>query len=145
MSPNYNYFNEEYRKVLEGESNRKVAFYVSESVHASLNSTFRNSLEILKNEKLKFLRMFSFNRNNMMIEHLSDILGKFHPMGITKYHIEYEKWLKTRPPSVDIEDSRKVLSMTDLEFYFVIWVPCLFVAFVVFIFEIRSLWMKRQL
>lgn len=127
-----------YKKSLDGEINQKLAFFMLGSFHAQLNSSFGNSLAIMKGEKLAKLLVFALLKNNMLFGHLNDIINRLHPMGITNHHIEYGQWIQNRPPPVEIEDPRRILSIYDLEFGFVIWLAACFGAFLVFLYEIRK-------
>ncbi|KAG5667434.1 hypothetical protein PVAND_015414 [Polypedilum vanderplanki] len=97
----------------------------------------------MKNDKTSNLLGFIYPRNQLLLKFLNNLIKKLNPSGILNHLIDYGFWLRYRPPPTEIEDPKRVLSMKDLEFYFVIWLPCCLASFVVFIFEIRSLWIRR--
>ncbi|KAG5668949.1 hypothetical protein PVAND_016855 [Polypedilum vanderplanki] len=129
-------FNDLYKKALKEENKMKFAFLIDDISHANLNSTFKNSLQKMHNEKLLKMVGYSTNRNMLMQRQFDEILEKLIPSGITKYSGDYGKWLNFRPVDFEVKDSRRILSLTDLEFGFVIWLVSLSLPIACFLIEI---------
>jgi hypothetical protein len=123
----------------------KYAFLVGSKYHNYLNVTLGKSLPIMKNGKFKIQRAFIMPKNNILVHHIDDMLNRFIETGIEKYNMNYGSWLETKPFVEEIVDKRKILALSDLEYGFVLWLGCCFVAFLVFIYEINSLRLRRKL
>jgi hypothetical protein len=128
--------NKLYELALNGKSHTKYAFLVFSFVHAVFNSTYKRSLPILQNEKLVKVTSFFTIRNNMLLTQLNDVISRLIPAGITKYLSDFGLWFILRPLDDEVLDPRRILSMTDLEFGFVLWLVACFICFLCFICEI---------
>jgi hypothetical protein len=123
----------------------KFAFFIGSGYHTKLNETLEDSLPRMKNERLEVKYAFSMPKNNMLIHHIDDILNRFIETGIDKYNMNYGFWLDYKPFVDEIVDSRRILALSDLEYGFVLWLGCCFASFLVFIYEINSLRLRRKL
>jgi hypothetical protein len=127
------------------ENRTKYAFFVGKGYHAVLNETLGCSLSVMKNERIEAQASFSMPKNNFLVQHIDDMLNRFIETGIDKYHLNYGEWLDLKPFVEEIVDSRRILALSDLEYGFVLWLGCCFVSFLVFIYEINSLRLRRKL
>ncbi|KAG5671297.1 hypothetical protein PVAND_001502 [Polypedilum vanderplanki] len=134
-----------YELVINQKINTKFAFFVKKQNHIFFNSTFKNSLPTMQNEKLTKMIAFSSYGNNVLMSQIKEVINKLIPSGIPKHLNDYGLWYLFRPVDVEIEDPRRVLSMSDLEFGFVIFLVALAFSIVVFLCEIVSLSVKRRL
>ncbi|KAG5671334.1 hypothetical protein PVAND_001537 [Polypedilum vanderplanki] len=134
-----------YKQALNGKSIAKYAFFLGESDHRLLNSTYGVSLPRMENDDIRSEIVFGTMKNGMLIEHLTYVLDKFIPIGIIKHLDDFAKWYLHRKLEVEPEDPRKILSMSDLEFGFVIFLGFLSLAIFAFFLEILSLFVRRQL
>ncbi|KAG5669171.1 hypothetical protein PVAND_017065 [Polypedilum vanderplanki] len=125
-----------YEKSLKGENEEKYAFLIDDTLHSLFNSTFKNSLPIMRNEKLLKMVGYFTNRNMLLQSKFDELLEKLFSTGITKHSLDYGKWLLYRPLDYEVEDSRRILSMTDLEFGFVIWLTSISLPIICFLIEI---------
>lgn len=133
-----------YKDAIKGNFKTKYAFFISITDHYLYNSSFKDSLPKMDNESIKKEKVFVMIKNGMLVEHLTYIINKFLPTGILKFLDDLAKWYLHRKLELEPDDPRRVLSMTDLEFGFVIFVGFLSVAVVVFIWEIFSLGVRRK-
>ncbi|KAG5671218.1 hypothetical protein PVAND_001427 [Polypedilum vanderplanki] len=134
-----------YEEALLEKSKIKYAFFVNEIEHASWNLTYKASLPVLENERLKKSIALSVFKNNILQHQMNEVIDRLIPMGILKFLSDYGRWYVNRPVDAEIEDPRKILSMNDLEFGFVIFLGALAFSIVVFICELLSLSMRRFL
>ncbi|KAG5671310.1 hypothetical protein PVAND_001515 [Polypedilum vanderplanki] len=134
-----------YKQVLDRKSTTKYAFFVQESEHHLLNSTYDATLPRMENERIKKEKGFAMKKNGMLVERLTKIMEKFIPTGVIKHLDDFAKWYMYRHLEMDVEDPKRVLSMTDLEFGFVIFLGFLSLAIFVFICELHALYVRRQL
>ncbi|KAG5669173.1 hypothetical protein PVAND_017067 [Polypedilum vanderplanki] len=125
-----------YEKSLKGENEMKFAFLVHDITHSLFNSTYKSSLQRMQNEKLQQMTGYMTNRNMLIQSQFDKLLEKLIPSGIAQHSVEYGKWFLFRPVDNEVEDSRKVLSMTDLEFGFVIWLVSISLPITCFLIEI---------
>jgi hypothetical protein len=84
-------------------------------------------------------------KNNFMISHFEGIQTQLLETGFGKYHIEFAEWLDIKPHVEEKVDSRRIFALKDLEYGFVLWLAACFVSFLVFVYEINSLRLKRKL
>ncbi|KAG5666813.1 hypothetical protein PVAND_014823 [Polypedilum vanderplanki] len=135
-----------YKKALNGKNTEKFAFFTSHTIHKIISSEVENSLSIMdeENEKFSMLLVLEMSNNDILFSHLDYVMQNFVSNGIAKHLVDYAMWFLSRPYDVEIEDTRRILSMNDLEFGFVIWLVACFVAFLAFIYEIFNLFFKRK-
>ncbi|KAG5671335.1 hypothetical protein PVAND_001538 [Polypedilum vanderplanki] len=134
-----------YEEVLNGKSTAKYAFFMEESDHSVLNSTFGRTLPRMKNEDIQKEKAFGTIKNGMLVEQLNHVVDCLQPTGIIKHIDEYSKWHVHRQLDIEPEDTKRILSMSDLEFGFVIFLGFLSLAIFVFICELHALYVRRQL
>ncbi|KAG5670860.1 hypothetical protein PVAND_001093 [Polypedilum vanderplanki] len=138
-------FSNSYKRALAGETKEKFAFFVSSNVHDSWNSSFMNSLLIMENEKITISMGITMPKNNILLFYINDIISRLIPSGILQYQVNYGSWSLNRPVEAEPEDTKKILSISDLEFGFVIFLGFLSLATVVFVCELHALYVRRQL
>jgi hypothetical protein len=138
-------FEEMIKKATEEIVQKKYAFFIGSGYHNHLNVTLGKSLPRMKNERFELQHAFIMPKNNMLESHIDDILKRFIETGIEKYNMDYGSWLETKPFVEEIIDKRKILALSDLEYGFVLWLGCCFASFLVFIYEINSLRLRRKL
>ncbi|KAG5671281.1 hypothetical protein PVAND_001486 [Polypedilum vanderplanki] len=129
-----------YKTALDGKIEPKVAFLVSVIEHAKLNLTFKNSLPIMKNLRKSSRWIFNLHKNSILIQQINQLINDLYPLGIFEYLHNYDMWNLYRPFDVDKIDPRRILSLKDLEFGFVIFLGFLSLAIVVFICELHALY-----
>ncbi|KAG5666636.1 hypothetical protein PVAND_014652 [Polypedilum vanderplanki] len=129
-------FYEMYEAALNGSSKIKYAFLVNQNVHGILNSTFKSSLSTMENEGTTFTWTYSIPRNLLLSNEMVEVINEFVPSGIIQYLYDFMLWLNFRPTDFQEEDSRRILSMTDLEFGFVLWIVSLSVPLICFLYEV---------
>ncbi|KAG5666516.1 hypothetical protein PVAND_014537 [Polypedilum vanderplanki] len=125
-----------YNDSLNGRTKTKYAFLVDFYLHQELNSSFHNTLPIMENVKLTRMTAYMMEYNDMLMPQFNEIIHDLIPTGIPKFLIDYGSWLLKRPFQVEIKDSIRVLSMTDLEFMFVLWLASLSLPISCFLIEI---------
>ncbi|KAG5669302.1 hypothetical protein PVAND_017190 [Polypedilum vanderplanki] len=125
-----------YRSALEGNFWQKTAFFINDNNHKQFNGIFGKTLETIKNERISKSITASMGKNNLIIYELNKLLNQLIPSGIPKYLSDYGFWLKFRPRDEVIVDTKKILSLNDLEFGFVIWLVSISIAILVFVVEI---------
>ncbi|KAG5667753.1 hypothetical protein PVAND_015723 [Polypedilum vanderplanki] len=131
-------FNLLYRDAINGEIDTKFAFLVTTFDHVHLNSSLKNSLTIMDNEKITLGISHIMGSNNMLIEAINYIISRFISNGISNHLIEFGSWDLWRPFDIETEDPRKILSLDDLEFGFVLWIFSLSFPIICFLYEIFS-------
>ncbi|KAG5679482.1 hypothetical protein PVAND_009047 [Polypedilum vanderplanki] len=144
----YNNFEEYfslYEAALNFDTKSKYAFFVNTHIHAILNSTFKNSLPVMKNERITKQSTISMIERTFITQLIDDTINKLMPSGILQHENDYSMWYMHRPVDVEVKDPRRILSMFDLEFGFVIFLGFLGLSIVVFICELHALYLKRQL
>ncbi|KAG5671309.1 hypothetical protein PVAND_001514 [Polypedilum vanderplanki] len=134
-----------YKQVLDGKSTTKYAFFVSVSDHQILNSTYGKSLPKMENESIRKEKGYAMKKNSMLTEHLTKIIDRLIPTGVIKHLDDFAKWYLYRHLEMEIEDPRRILSMSDLQFGFVIFLGFMSLPIVVFICELHVLYVRRQL
>ncbi|KAG5671312.1 hypothetical protein PVAND_001517 [Polypedilum vanderplanki] len=142
---NDTYYFELYKQALKEKLNTKYAFLVTEEVHLFWNITFGTSLPILQNERVTKEIGYSLPKNNIIAIKFMEFVDNFIQYGITKQLFEYGFWYLFRNFNEEPEDPRRILSMSDLEFGFVIFLGFLMLSIVVFICELHTLYLKRKL
>ncbi|KAG5685025.1 hypothetical protein PVAND_014228 [Polypedilum vanderplanki] len=140
-SGEFKYF---YGKALEEDLLKKYVFLVSFEVHHKLNQTFKSSLLRLKNEKVTYMTRLALTRNNILLHSMNHFMDKLIPAGIACQLMDYASWHDYRLISEEIDDPRKILSMSDLEFGFILWIIACCFSFFVFIYELHALYLRRQ-
>jgi hypothetical protein len=132
-----------YEQALSGELQEKVAFFVSSIVHASFNNSFKSSLPKMQSERIKKLTSLQMDSNNMLHLQLNDLLSQLIPAGITNYLESYSGWFLNRPVDDEIVDPRRILSLSDLEYGFTLWLVACFVAILCFVGELLIFLVKN--
>jgi hypothetical protein len=132
-----------YERALNGSSD-KLAFIINRDNHAILNVTFKQSLPIMQSENLLQPVGFFMPRNSMLFSQLNLAVSQLVPAGITQHLDKFGLWYLHRPYDNEVIDPRRILSMSDLEYGFVLWIPACFLAFVCFICELMSLKVKLK-
>ncbi|KAG5670248.1 hypothetical protein PVAND_000525 [Polypedilum vanderplanki] len=125
-----------YKKALNDETNEKFAFLVDSDFHAYLNTTFCQSLTKMENEKLTKMTSYFMFVNNILLHELNDIINRLVPTGIAQHLSDFGLWSLFRPIAEEFRDPRRILSLNDLEFGFVLWLIACLISLVCFIFEI---------
>ncbi|KAG5671226.1 hypothetical protein PVAND_001435 [Polypedilum vanderplanki] len=125
-----------YIDILEEKLEKKFALLITSEWHHFLNLTFKRSLPILHSEKLQKMIYFNFMKNDIILSQIDEILSSFIQSGIAKNLYDYGLWLIAKPFIEEIEDTRRILSMSDLEFDFVIFLIVLCASFCCFICEL---------
>lgn len=144
MAVNKQTFAELYEEALDGKNEAKFAFFLENRKHAIFNTTYKRSLTIMQKEKLSNSFGLVMVRNAPIFNHVNRILDRLIPSGIAKHLIEYGSWHLSRPLPHEFIDPRKILSMSDLEFGFVIWLVACFASFLVFVYERCGSWIDRK-
>jgi hypothetical protein len=126
------------------QTRSKYAFFVGSGYHATVRAKLGRSLAVMENERFSIPSSYFMTKNNMLVIHLDEILNRLIEAGIQKYHDELVLSINEKRFAEEVVDSRRVLSMSDLEFYFVIWLGSCFVSFLVFIYEINSLKLREK-
>ncbi|KAG5676547.1 hypothetical protein PVAND_006372 [Polypedilum vanderplanki] len=134
----WNNFQRIYEDAVNEVSNEKLAFFVSEGIHVKLNFTVKNSLPVLTNEKTSKHKFILFKKNFVLEKNLNFLIDRFLEVGITNHFIDYGTWYLHRPFEIKVEDSKRILSIKDLEYGFVIWIFACFVSIMVFLWEIKG-------
>ncbi|KAG5679253.1 hypothetical protein PVAND_008833 [Polypedilum vanderplanki] len=117
---------------LNHDKNSKYGFLVNTELHAIFNSTFKDSLTIMKNETITKQAHILMLFRTIMSRPLEDIIKDLILSGILQH--KTDQWNIHRQVVVEIEDPRIVLSMSDLEFGFVIFLGAMSLPIVVFYF-----------
>jgi hypothetical protein len=132
-----------YKQALQEERPDKFAFLADLAVHASFNSTYGRSLPIMQNERLGKIMSFYMMSNSILFHQINDILKRFVPAGIPKHYEEYGLWYLYRPFDEIITDPRRILSMSDLEYGFVLWLSACLVSFLCFLCELLTFGLEK--
>ncbi|KAG5672996.1 hypothetical protein PVAND_003077 [Polypedilum vanderplanki] len=137
-------FNNLYIDSVRGHIKEKFAFFLNNDIHSMYNTRVEDSLALMKNEKITKPTAYKALSNNIFLLHLNYFLDQLIPTGIVNHLLDYGMWYLNRPRDPEIIDPRKILSMNDLEFGFVIWLMACFLSFLAFLYEIISLNFKRK-
>jgi hypothetical protein len=98
------------------------------------------------NEVYTIRTAFNMIKNNFMISHFEGIQTRLLETGFGKYHTEYVEWLDIKPHVEEkVVQSKRIFSLKDLEYGFVLWLAACFVSILVFIYEINNLRLRRKL
>ncbi|KAG5676356.1 hypothetical protein PVAND_006198 [Polypedilum vanderplanki] len=127
-----------YKDAVNEISNEKLAFLVDIELHTLFNFTNKKSLPMLNNEKTSKFAILVLPKNFILLKSMNFLIDRFFETGITNHFIDYGRWYLHRPFDLEFEDSRRILSIKDLEYGFVIWLFACFVSFLVFLCEIRK-------
>ncbi|KAG5670862.1 hypothetical protein PVAND_001095 [Polypedilum vanderplanki] len=96
-------------------------------------------------KKLQYQWEIQCQKNNILLFYINDIISRLIPSGILHIQVKYGSWSLNRPVEAEPEDTKKILSISDLEFGFVIFLGFLSLATVVFVCELHALYVRRQL
>ncbi|KAG5673112.1 hypothetical protein PVAND_003186 [Polypedilum vanderplanki] len=133
-----------YQQALDGNTNRKYAFLTNTLLHLYFNSYYKQSLPIMRNEKLTKQLGVSFQMNDMLLYNLNEIIGRLTSAGIPQYLYDMGVQTWYPPYQEEFKDTRRILSMIDLEFGFVLFLAAAFLSIMVFICELHALYVKRK-
>jgi hypothetical protein len=129
-----------YCKNIHSNASAKEAYQVSEI----LNMIYRSFCKISSTRliPLDFYNnipySISFYKNSIMHDLLHDVLEKTIPAGIPQYFYKYEQEDRYRisgHKNEEILESRRILSLNDLEYGFVLWAIACGISTTVFIIE----------
>jgi hypothetical protein len=137
-----NVFSTLYEDALRGHVS-KHAFFISNLDHKLLNSTFMNSLATMKNEKLTKSIFLKLGKRNPFLNHLNHVMDRSIPFGIPQHLCDAGYSDIYRQYDAEVDDNRRILSLTDVEFGFVIWLATFPLSIIAFICEIKSIKVKR--
>jgi hypothetical protein len=118
---------------------------LDETEHKELNSTYGNSLAKLKDEKLTKMYFVMIHKRNLLVRHLDRVMSWLIPSGIPDYLFQYGSSDIYRRLDLEEPDSRRVLSLSDVEFGFVIWLATFPFPIAVFIYEVLSVKVKEMM
>ncbi|KAG5668282.1 hypothetical protein PVAND_016229 [Polypedilum vanderplanki] len=135
-SLNYDYFYSLYNESLQDTLKQKYAFLVNHMKHAYMNQTFQNSLNIMENERISKTYGYTVSNDKRFMNSFNDVIHWLIPAGIPQQLADYALWFLQRPCDVVISDPRRILTLTDLEFGFVIWLASLSLPITCFLIEI---------
>jgi hypothetical protein len=138
-------FFEFYDRTLSGESKKRFAYLISSWDHKVINAIKGKSLPTLGNEKLVLKNVLAANKNSIIVKYLDSVYSSFIESGIFAYLVDFDWWVIARPVPFDKRDNRRILSMSDLEFGFVLWIAAASLSLFVFICELLSLFVMRKL
>ncbi|KAG5666110.1 hypothetical protein PVAND_017729 [Polypedilum vanderplanki] len=141
---NVTHFSKLYEEALEEKTSTKYAFLVSEEAHNVLNATLQKSLPMMQNDRFYKMMEIIVPKSSILFQHLDDLIIWLIPSGILEFLENVRRWYQYRPLEEDIKDPRRILSISDLEFGFVIFLVSLFLAIVVFICELRVYFLKKH-
>ncbi|KAG5671333.1 hypothetical protein PVAND_001536 [Polypedilum vanderplanki] len=145
LKVNYSTLSSLYEEALFEKSSQKYAFYISEDKHRILNKTFKNSLPKMDTFKINMLSEgIAIPKHCIFQQQFDDVIAQLIPSGILKHLENLRKWYYNRPIEEEPEDSLKVLSMSDLEFGFIIFLIAALLSIVVFIYEFLFLNLKKN-
>ncbi|KAG5679499.1 hypothetical protein PVAND_009063 [Polypedilum vanderplanki] len=137
-----NKFREYYNQTLTGETKQKYAFLMPIYTYRTYCTIFNTSLPIMKNVKITKSYGYQLPKHHMLFLHLNKIFDKLIPTGIPEHLYKKGYWMHLKPKDNEIVDTRRVLSMSDLEFGFVIILGFLGLSIFVFICEVYAFYMK---
>jgi hypothetical protein len=131
-----------YQEALDGNTS-KLVFFIDEMDHRQMNTTFKNSLAIMKGEMLTKMVFLLITRRNIFVRQYDQVMERLVPAGIPQYlnNLGYSFVF----PRLDQEesDNRRILSLSDLEYGFVIWLTLFPIPIIAFICELCSLKLKK--
>lgn len=132
-----------YHQALDRDNKGKFAFLVEESEHFRLNKEFKRSLPIMENEQTSILYSVWTFRNHFLLNHVDDFISNSLSGGIPQYLDQFGEWYLHRPIDENIQNPNRVLSMSDLEHGFVLWLPWCFLAILIFFLECLYVALRR--
>jgi hypothetical protein len=132
-----------YKEALDGNTS-KLAFFIDEFEHKLMNTTFKNSLAIMKGEMLTKMNFLHITKKNILVRHFDQVMERLVPAGIPQY-LNDLGYSTVFPQIYEEEiDNRRILSLSDLEFGFVIWLALFPIPIIAFICELCSMKLKRM-
>jgi hypothetical protein len=131
------FYNLYYRALIGNVS--KLAFMISEFDHQQLNSTFMDSLVVMKSESINKMITLSVGLRIPFSKHLDRVMDQLISSGIAQHMWDSGYWGYFDRFDVDIPESLRVLALSDLEFGFVIWLATFPIPIIAFICELYSL------
>jgi hypothetical protein len=114
-------------------------------MHSEFNGTLHRSLAIMKNARLTKVFAIRFVKNYFLMKTLNHVISRLTPTGIPNYLADFGQWYLFKRLDVVIEDSRRILSLRDLEYGFVLFLGAALLSILVFIGELLSLLVRRKL
>ncbi|KAG5667315.1 hypothetical protein PVAND_015300 [Polypedilum vanderplanki] len=127
-----------YQDAVNENSNQKLAFFVDEGIHAILNFSVKKSLPALHSDIITKHEFIIIPPNFILHKSLTFFIERFYETGITNHFVDYGSWFLHRPFDNESEDPKRILSLKDLEYGFVIWLIACFVSAIVFLWEIKK-------
>ncbi|KAG5674209.1 hypothetical protein PVAND_004189 [Polypedilum vanderplanki] len=134
-----------YNHSLKEKATPKFAFLVEAEVNNVIENCYDKSLPVMKNEKISKSSGYFMPKNHMLLLHMKKLFDELIPTGILEHLHQYGVWFINRPTYKDPGDPRKILSLNDLKFGFVMFIAALFVSTIVFIYELHALFLKNIL
>ena len=126
-----------------GDVEGNYAFVFNTETHLSLNRIYGNSLIIMP----KVLAPHYLNVNVLLsniIAYVFEVaINRLIPSGILQHSEEYATWLHFIRHKEEAEDTRRIFSLGDLEYGFVLYICACAISLIVFFFEKISLTLRR--
>jgi hypothetical protein len=97
----------------------------------------------MKNERIEKSMRITTPSNFMLILQLNHLLGLLDTTGIVKHHHTFGEWYLWRPTDDEIVDSRRILSLSDLGYGFILFLSACLVSFVCFVCELLVFGLKK--
>ncbi|KAG5671336.1 hypothetical protein PVAND_001539 [Polypedilum vanderplanki] len=110
-----------YKRALNGKTKSKYAFFINDLEEGDLKRFYKRSLPIMENERLSKPLAIASPLNNILQYQLNKLVDRLVSSGILNHLHKYGEWYVNRPIHVEPEDTKRILSMHDLEFGFVIF------------------------
>jgi hypothetical protein len=100
----------------------------------------------MKNARLTKAFAFRFVNNHFLMKTLNHVISRLNPTGIPNYLADYGEWYLFRRLVEGVVDSRRILSLNDLEYGFVLFLGAAALSIVVFFGELLSVqvWLKLK-
>jgi hypothetical protein len=118
---------------------------VTGGIHRELNSTYGNSLATMKGEKITKMFFVLMQKRNLLARHLDRVMDLLIPSGIPDCLSQYGLSDIYRRLDLEEPDSRRVLSLSDVEFGFVIWLATFPFPIAVFINEVLTVKVEEMI
>jgi hypothetical protein len=97
----------------------------------------------MKGVKLTKEAVFPVTRNHFIFISLNDVISRLTPAGIPKYQADYGRWYYHRPLPEENTDTRRILSLIELNFGFVFFLAAAGLSLLVFFCELLwQIWLK---
>jgi hypothetical protein len=125
-----------YKDALDGTAQHKHAFFLDDITHVGLNWTYKRSLTILSGDRSTKEYSYMLGKNNMVHLQLNRLIKRLKPTGIIQHLFDFGVWHFYRTHMLPPDDPRKILSLNDLGFGFVIFLAAIFASFLVFLYEV---------